>query len=181
MPRRVMRGDLVRLVQFKFDHSVYRVHSKMVMGWKDGVLILEGAPGEKVQAQGGNWKTTHYDITYCWFDRWFSIFEFYDPKGHFEFFYVNIQEPARLEAGNLQLVDLDLDLLVKPDLSWELLDEDEFVSHRLRYSYPPELVAQVARTIADVQARIMQLDFPFRRQKGSFFEERQKILALLDA
>jgi protein associated with RNAse G/E len=175
-----MRGGPIHLVQCKFDLSVYRIHSKRIIGWKDGALILEGAPGEDVQAYGGSWKTTHYDITYWWFDRWFSVYEFYDSRGQFEFFYVNIQQPSKLEGDTIQLVDLDLDLLVKHDLSWELLDEDEFQLHRLEYSYPPELLTQVRLTIDDVQTRIKGLDFPFRRQIGSFSEERQKILGLVE-
>ena len=36
--------------------------------------------------------------------------------------------------------DLDLDVAVDPDGSISILDEDEFEDHRVRHSYPEEMV-----------------------------------------
>lgn len=179
MSRRLNRGDTIQVVQSKFNHPVYRSIPKRILGWLDDAFVLEGAPGQRVDAQTGNWTTSHHDIAFNWFDKWFSVIEYYTPAGAFDFFYVNVQEPARWEGDTLQVVDLDLDLWVKPDLTWELLDVDEFQAHCLEYSYPPGLVAQVNSTITELQRRIERQDFPFRRGVKTFFEEREKLLELM--
>jgi protein associated with RNAse G/E len=40
----------------------------------------------------------------------------------------------------VESIDLDLDVAVDPGGTVSVLDEDEFEDHRIRYSYPDELV-----------------------------------------
>jgi protein associated with RNAse G/E len=62
-----------------------------------------------------------------YFDRWYNIFAVYDASGrHFKGWYCNITRPAWLEANHLYAEDLALDLVVHPDRSFIILDEDEF-------------------------------------------------------
>ena len=51
-------------------------------------------------------------------------------------------------AAGVTMVDLDLDVRRRRAGAVELLDEDEFVEHGLRYGYPAEIVS-AARTSAD--------------------------------
>ncbi len=62
--------------------------------------------------------------------------------------YVDVSTPATIEDGLVTLVDLDLDVRGMRDGSVRIEDEDEFADHRVRYGYPPEVVA-AARTAAD--------------------------------
>jgi protein associated with RNAse G/E len=62
-----------------------------------------------------------------YFDRWYNIFAIYDDSGeHFKGWYCNITRPAWLEVNHLYAEDLALDLVVHPDRSFIILDEDEF-------------------------------------------------------
>ena len=61
--------------------------------------------------------------------RWFNIFEIHHREGDaLKGWYCNITRPARLLNGRVEYVDLALDLLVYPDGSALLLDEDEFAA-----------------------------------------------------
>ena len=72
---------------------------------------------------------------------------------------------VRLDGSTLRWIDLDLDVEVHEDGHPELVDEDEFADHQLRYAYPPEVIAA-----AEASARIA-LDlataaaFPFDRDR----------------
>ncbi|MCG5435992.1 DUF402 domain-containing protein [Micromonospora foliorum] len=59
-----------------------------------------------------------------------SVWWFRDERGRFANWYVNLEEPAvRWDDGpvaGVDMVDQDLDVVVRPDLSWEWKDEDEF-------------------------------------------------------
>jgi predicted RNA-binding protein associated with RNAse of E/G family len=62
-----------------------------------------------------------------YFDRWYNIFEIYDAlDGRLKGWYCNITRPAWMESNHLYAEDLALDLVVHPDHSLIVLDEDEF-------------------------------------------------------
>lgn len=60
-------------------------------------------------------------------DRWYNVFAVYgvDTRA-FKGWYCNVTRPARLEGGHVRFEDLALDLLVLPDGTTHVLDEDEF-------------------------------------------------------
>ncbi|HCA85092.1 MAG TPA: DUF402 domain-containing protein [Streptomyces sp.] len=62
-------------------------------------------------------------------DPW-SVWLFWDRGWRFRSFYVNLEEPLRRWSGGVDSEDHFLDLSVRPDRSWEWLDEDEFAQAR---------------------------------------------------
>ncbi len=62
--------------------------------------------------------------------RWFNVFQIEDSTGRLKGWYCNITRPPEIESGaeewTIRWYDLALDLLVLPDGSHRLLDEDEF-------------------------------------------------------
>ncbi|MER5333945.1 DUF402 domain-containing protein [Micromonospora sp. NPDC002717] len=95
-----------------------------------------------------------------------SVWWFRDAHDRFAAWYVNLEEPGvRWDDGALagvDMVDQDLDVVVRPDLGWEWKDEDEFVE---RLAFPehywvadPDAVrAEGKRVIALAEAG----EFPF--------------------
>jgi hypothetical protein len=59
-------------------------------------------------------------------DRWYNIFAIYAENSALKGWYCNIAEPARITADEITCRDLLLDLWVNPDLTYRVLDEDEF-------------------------------------------------------
>ncbi|HLE23749.1 MAG TPA: DUF402 domain-containing protein [Anaerolineales bacterium] len=60
-------------------------------------------------------------------DRWYNIFAVYGAaQGDFKGWYCNISRPAHLEDGEVIWVDLELDVVVRPDHRSAVLDEEEF-------------------------------------------------------
>ena len=99
---------------------------------------------------------------YFWTDRWYSVFRFGAPEGgDLLNFYCNINTPARLEDGTLYFTDLDVDILVRPDLTFSILDEDEFERHAVRYSYPLEYRVRAREALEELVSLIEGRKFPF--------------------
>ncbi len=60
-------------------------------------------------------------------DRWYNIFEIHDrDNDRLKGWYCNIGYPARIDGDKISYIDLALDLLVYPDGSQLVLDEEEF-------------------------------------------------------
>ena len=74
-----------------------------------------------VLARGDRFLETYYS------DRWYNIFEIHDRlSGDLKGWYCNVTRPALFEETQVSYIDLALDLLVYPDQTQLVLDEDEF-------------------------------------------------------
>ncbi len=60
--------------------------------------------------------------------------------------------PAHWDGTTLRAVDLDLDVVGDVHGRVVVDDEDEFAEHRVRYGYPPEVVAAARASCASVLA-----------------------------
>lgn len=100
-------------------------------------------------------------IEYYWLDRWYNIFQFLDHKGGTRWYYCNVGAPPTLDGDVLSYVDLDIDILVRPDLSYRVLDLDEFETNAARYRYSEEVKRQACAAVDELVAVIQKRQFPF--------------------
>ncbi|PZF97796.1 DUF402 domain-containing protein [Micromonospora deserti] len=95
-----------------------------------------------------------------------SVWWFRDAQDHFAHWYVNLEEPGvRWDDGALagvDVVDQDLDVLVRPDRSWEWKDEAEFVE---RLAFPDHYWVADENAVRAEGKRVIALaeagEFPF--------------------
>jgi len=95
-----------------------------------------------------------------------SVWFFFDEQGRFANWYVNLEERAtRWDDGavaGVDIVDQDLDIVVRPDRTWEWKDEDEFTERLAipeHYWVPDEQAvrAEGRRVIKVVEAGEFQI------------------------
>lgn len=92
-------------------------------------------------------------------DRWYNVFAIHDGDGaRLKGWYCNITRPARLLPADVFAEDLALDLLVLPDGSSRILDEDEFEALGL----PEEERAMASAAMHELQGLGARLAGPFR-------------------
>lgn len=77
-----------------------------------------------------NWSTAtrplrSHCIQFFWPQRWYTLSAFYAERELIHT-YASVIQPAVIELDRLTYVDLDLSLLVKPDLHYEVLTQAEF-------------------------------------------------------
>lgn len=75
--------------------------------------------------------------------------------------YVNIGTPPAWDGDRVTQVDLDLDVVRRLDGTVEVEDEDEFHDHRVRFSYPADLVANAERATAVAAELLRRRTEPF--------------------
>jgi uncharacterized protein len=100
-------------------------------------------------------------IEYYWLDRWYNVFHFLDQDGQTRLFYCNVNMPPTFVDGRLSYVDLDIDILVQRDLSYQVLDLDEFEKHAKSFGYDDETRRQAHSAVAGLIAMIDMGQFPF--------------------
>lgn len=84
-------------------------------------------------------------LQFFWPQRWYTLSAFYDGS-LLRHTYANIIQPASIEIERLSYVDLDLSVLVQPDLSYEVLTQAEFeqMAELLHYSEETRIGALMA-------------------------------------
>ncbi len=75
--------------------------------------------------------------------------------------YVDMTTPPVWDGAVLRAVDLDLDVVKKPDGTIFVDDEDEFAEHQVTFGYPSEVVALAERTAAEVLAAVQAPTAPY--------------------
>ena len=95
-------------------------------------------------------------------NKWYNVIGQLKHDGIY--YYCNMASPFILEDGAIKYIDYDLDVKVFPDMTFHLLDEDEYERHRQEMHYP-----KVIDTI--LKKNVNYLIFLIRQQKGPFSAE----------
>lgn len=146
----------------KFDGHLHRQWLARLSAQAGSLIVLDGVFAEEIQHPLlGRIAPGMLSTEYYWTDRWYNVFRFREPDGTLRNYYCNINQPAQFDGRNLSFVDLDIDVLVAPDFTYQVLDEDEFARHSAQFNYPAQLCAEVTRARAELLALIARRQFPF--------------------
>jgi len=72
--------------------------------------------------------------------------------------------PPTFDGTILSYIDLDIDVLVNPDFSYQVLDIDDFEANATIYNYPVEVRENVQLALGEVIQLIETQAFPFGSQ-----------------
>jgi uncharacterized protein len=148
---------------YKYDGTEHRKWRAQVSRQEDSLLVLDARFEEEIRHPLlGTVAPGTVSIEYYWLDRWYNIFRFVEPTGALRNFYCNVNVPPVLQGDLLSYIDLDMDVLVAPDYSYSILDEDEFAANAARFNYPAEVILKSKRALEELIALIEKRDFPFR-------------------
>lgn len=146
----------------KYDgHEYRRWHARIAK--QDGpLLVLDAVFEEEIQhALLGTIPLGTHSVEYYWLDRWYNVFRFSAPDGKLKSFYCNVNAPPQFDGRVLSYIDLDIDVLVAPDLTYRILDLDDFEENAKRFPYPEEIQANARRALTELTTLIEAKLFPF--------------------
>src|SRR5690554_5818966 len=153
-------GESIEIQSYKHDGSLHRVweetlmlksHPHLLIGANDHCLVKEG--------DGRHWVTHEPAITYFTADHWFNIISMVRHDGIY--YYCNISSPYVVDDEALKYIDYDLDIKVFPDMTYTILDEDEFDEHKEQMNYPEVLQKILYRNLYQLERWIQQRRGPF--------------------
>jgi len=98
---------------------------------------------------------------YYWLDRWYNIFRFSEPSGKLRNYYCNVSKPPVFDGRILSYVDLDIDLLVNPDFSYQVLDLEDFEQNARLYDYSADVQHNAQHAVAELIGMIEARSSPF--------------------
>ena len=156
----IQRAITVRT--YKYDGSEHRRWRAQVSRQEDSLLVLDAKFEEEIRHPLlGTVARETRSLEYYWLDRWYNVFRFVEPTGELRNFYCNVNVPPVLQNDVLSYIDLDMDVLVAPDFSYSVLDEDEFAANAARFNYPREVLDKSQSALKELISLIEERAFPF--------------------
>lgn len=155
-----VEGDTIQIHSFKHNGNIHRVwHETMILKGTQSLVIGGNDRTTVTESDGRTWITREPAICYFHAQYWFNIIGMIRSDG--VYYYCNISSPFIVDNEALKYIDYDLDIKVFPDMTYILLDEDEYERHRMEMKYP-EAIDGILKSNVDT------LIHWIRQRKGPF-------------
>ncbi|MFD7757746.1 DUF402 domain-containing protein [Streptomyces sp. NPDC059757] len=157
----------------KYDGSLHW-HCSMVRLGDDEHGVWLGAPVGTVYSKGAEgpvYATRESRVMLFPRDAWWTAL-FQAAPARLDV-YCDVTTPSRwLHPGEVTMIDLDLDVCRTREAGSVFVDdEDEFVDHQVRYSYPSDVIARATTSADWLRAALTADAEPFGSQYRSWLAE----------
>ncbi len=160
-------GTCIMIESIKHDGALHRRWMENVVLYQDDDVVV-GYNNRTIVKEPNQsiWQTNEPAIFY--FDRryWFNIVLILTDQ---PFFYCNLSTPFTFEAGVLQYIDYDLDVIVQTDGSYQVVDEDEYKKNGDLYQYPPSVRQSISEHLDVLIKWITANKGPFDPENMQYF------------
>lgn len=152
----------VTVNSLSFDLSIRRSWECYLAARNGDLIILDGLFEKAITHKDlGTIQSGTLSREYYWLDRWYNIFIFWEPDGNLRNWYCNVGMPPSFQEGVLEYVDLEIDILVNPDLTYRVLDLDEFAETAKTFALPFQIEEKARESLAELEQLIARRGFPF--------------------
>jgi hypothetical protein len=147
---------------YKYDGLLHRTWPAELLRQEGSLIVLDAKfADEVIHDLLGTIASGTHSLEYYWLDRWYNVFRFAEPDGALRNYYCNVNVLPTFDGETLSYVDLDLDILVEPDLSYRILDVEDFERNAEDYGYSVEVRANARRAVDELVRMIEARAFPF--------------------
>jgi len=160
---------LLTVVSRKYDGSIDKRWIGGYLARPDGIVEVHAPAGTAIESYRGPLVAAAPFVLLSWPGRDFNVVLMYQPTPPHALrnYYCNVVRDVELRhtapgGSRLAQVDMDLDLIVNPDLaSSRLEDQAEFEEHRSRWGYSSEAVAAAWQAVDELRRMIAARVYPF--------------------
>jgi uncharacterized protein len=164
-------GQKIEIQSYKHNGQLHRVWDKTTVLKANRNLLIGGNDRAIVtESDGRTWITREPAICYFHTKYWFNIIGMIRSTGLY--YYCNIGSPFVFDDEALKYIDYDLDIKVFPDMTYTLLDEDEYEIHKKEMNYPKVVDTILHNHVETLQRWIHQRKGPFAAEFVDQWYER---------
>ncbi len=146
----------------KYDGLEHRRWPARIAKIEGPLLVLDAVFEDEIEHDLlGTISSGTISTEYYWLDHWYNVFRFSDPDRKLKNYYCNVNQPPNFDGRVLSYIDLDIDVFVAPDLTYKILDLEDFEENARRYAYPEDVQANARRAVDELIALIESGAFPF--------------------
>lgn len=155
-------SSIIRCKSIKYGGSLNYEWDMTLIEHTTEHILLKGEIGRKLihHKRGKTFTFEYPNVEYFPLTGWYTVSIEKIPTNKL-FYYCNISMPPEFADGVLTFIDLDLDLIRRPDEDWTLVDEDEFLENSVKLNYPEEVIARAREETENLFERIKSGTYPF--------------------
>ena len=132
---------------YKHDRTLHRVWKEnIVLNQTEHELIGMNQATPVIESDGRSWVTKDPSLFYFHKQYWFNIIYIFNSEKRY--YYCNISSPFICKDGVLSYIDYDLDIKVYDDLSYKILDEDEYQINKELMGYDVTTQAKIRQSVS---------------------------------
>ncbi|MFS8651395.1 MAG: DUF402 domain-containing protein [Caldibacillus sp.] len=152
--------DTIEIQSVKHNGQIHRIWKRTTVLFRSNDLIIgANERTEVIEANGKVRKTTEPAICFFYSRYWFNIIGLI--KEGEVFYYCNLSSPFSLDGRILKYIDYDLDILVYPDRSFQIIDQDEYEKNKKLMNYPEKVDLILKQHVEMLVEWIQQKRGPF--------------------
>lgn len=156
-------GEVIQIQSYKHDGNIHRIwEDTTVLKATQNMIIVANDRVRVTESDGRSWITREPAVCYFHSQHWFNVIGMLREDG--VYYYCNLSSPFVYDQEALKYIDYDLDIKVYPDMTFQLLDEDEYEKHSREMKYPDAIDRILRRNVNELISLI-------RQQKGPFSAE----------
>ena len=156
-------GEVIQIQSYKHNGHIHRIwEDTTVLKATQNMIIVANDRVRVTESDGRSWITREPAVCYFHSQLWFNVIGMIREDG--VYYYCNLSSPFVYEHEASKYIGYDLVNKVYPDMTFQLLDEDEYERHRKEMNYPDAIDRILQRNVNDLISMI-------RQQKGPFSAE----------
>jgi len=153
--------EMVTINSRKFDGSIRRSWQGGLVSVSDDLLVLVGRFEQDVEHSDlGHIRAGTVSFEHFYLHRWYNIFRFHEPSGELRNYYCNVAMPPTHSGSVIDYVDLDIDVVVWPDMRYEVLDRHDFARNAALYSYGDDVIDKAEESLKQLIALVENRQLP---------------------
>src|SRR5699024_3533599 len=164
------QGSPIEIHSYKHNGQLHRTWEETFILKATSTKLIGANDRTKVmESDGRHWVTREPAICFFYSKYWFNVISMIRKDGiHY---YFNLSSPFVYESGAVKYIDYDLDIKVYPDMTYTLLDEDEYDLHQKQMNYPQVLNRILWNNVDHLIQMIHQRKGPFSYQHIEYWYE----------
>ncbi len=154
--------EKMKVKTFKYNQQLHYEWEATVIDSNDNYIALFSTPGRKLIHHSRNkiFEFDTYSLDFFPFDCCYTAHVDIHKNGEFEY-YCNIGETPMIINNEIHFIDLDIDIVKKPNSEWMVVDQDEFEENSIKYRYSVEIKEKALSTTKELLKVISNQEFPF--------------------
>lgn len=170
-----LEGRWLSIQCFKHDGTLHRYWDRgFVLESNEDFLVVATKRAKVVENNGRRWFTKEPAVTIFSKKEWWNVICMFKNDGIC--YYCNIASPAIVEDMTIKYIDYDLDTKLFPNNDTRILDEKEYMRHKVEYQYSDELDRVLRYQTNEIVKRMNQRVFPFQDETiQNYFNEFLKL------
>jgi len=152
----------IQIQSYKHNENLHRIWEKATVLHSDNeVTIVANKRTKVIEANGRFWHTREPSVTWFYKSKWYNIIGIIKRDGIA--YYCNIASPYLIDEEALKYIDYDLDVKVLCDLSYTILDRNEYNKHQEKMGYSDDLKIILEKELLDLVNMVKNEEGPFEK------------------